>query len=97
VAVAAAAELGGRCSHQSAWTRRAQRPRRHVIVHGAHARRPFGGDTNRSSFCVGFNEPPQIDHSTVDGDIEKRGVRPVLRVQVRKQLFADGGIGQWNI
>jgi hypothetical protein len=67
-----------------------------MIIHGAHPWRCFGGDTNSFSFCVGFNVPPQIGHSAVDGRIEKRRVRPVL-VQVREQLFAYRGVGQWNI
>jgi hypothetical protein len=42
-----------------------------MIVYGVHARRCFGGDTNSFSFCVGFNEPPQVDHPAVDGRIRR--------------------------
>src|SRR3974377_1676467 len=68
-----------------------------MIIYGAHPRRCFGGDTNSFSFCVGFNEPPQVDHSAADSRIEKCRVRPALPVQMREQLFAYRGVGQWSI
>src|SRR5215475_702186 len=54
-------------------------------------------DVFGQTLSVVSRHAPKVNHPAIHRDIQERNIRPGLRLQMRQELVANGGIGECNL